>query len=81
MVNPAQHSLQLPLSLAATVLQIGYASGMAPDQEEPEQEEKRLPSGKWLYEGREYDYLIPTEIEEDFGVVKKLKLPYNKDSE
>lgn len=63
------------------VLQIGYASGMAPDQEEPEQEEKRLPSGKWLYEGKEYDYLIPTEIEEDFGVVKKLKLPYNKDSE
>ena len=43
-------------------------------------EDKRLPSGKWLYEGKEYDYIIPTEIEEDFGVVRKLKLPYNKDS-
>lgn len=62
------------------MLQIGYASGKAPDKEEPEAEDRRLPNGKWLYEGKEYDYLIPTEIEEDFGVVRKLKLPYNKDS-
>lgn len=67
-------------SLLVLVLQIGYASGKAPDKEEPEEEDRRLPNGKWLYEGKEYDYLIPTEIEEDFGVVRKLKLPYNKDS-
>ena len=33
------------------------------------------------FNAQEYDYVIPTEIEEEFGKVRKLKLPYNKTSE
>jgi phospholipase A-2-activating protein len=60
---------------------IGHASGEKVSQEKDDSQPTRLQNGKWLYEGKEYDYVIPTEIEEDFGKVRKLQLPYNKSSE